>query len=163
MHVQGTVTGAFKAMTWQFLQQKRPFTQFMNRQSSIHRLHFRPTEYKKRNVLQGSSSKVYKAICKISQEVVILKAYVKQRLHEIHHVQIMREISIHSNMCHPNIISFFGSFEDDDYYYIVEEYAESGDLFDIIRAQKALLPEHRVVNLVAVPLLQALDYVHQEV
>ena len=45
-------------------------------------------------------------------------------MHPVTHVQVQREIEIHSQLIHPNIVNFYGAFEDDSHYYIVEEYAD---------------------------------------
>lgn len=76
------------------------------------------------STLQSDSSRVYKAQCKNSGEIIALKCYIKQKLHPINHIQVQREIKIHSSLAHPNIINLYGSFEDDKYYFLVQEYAE---------------------------------------
>ena len=53
---------------------------------------------------------------------VALKLYVKELLHPVHHHQVRREIRIHSSIRHPNIVELYGSFEDDEHYYLVMEY-----------------------------------------
>lgn len=54
---------------------------------------------------------------------VALKAYIKSELHPINHHQVRREIEIHSSLIHDNIIEFYGWFEDNCHYYIVQEFA----------------------------------------
>eukprot|EP00873_Tetraselmis_striata_P009539 jgi/Tetstr1/429803/TSEL_019670.t1 len=112
--------------------------------------------------LQSDSSRVYKAQCKNSGEIIALKCYIKQKLHPISHIQVQREIKIHSSLAHPNIINLYGSFEDDKYYFLVQEYAEGGDLFDEIRRHDSFMPESTVLSLMVRPMLSALDYIHGE-
>lgn len=42
---------------------------------------------------------------------------------------LAREINIHSFVDHPNIISLYGFFHDDERIYLILEYAPDGDLF----------------------------------
>jgi serine/threonine protein kinase len=49
--------------------------------------------------------------------------YAKEKLHPVCLRQIEREIAIHSQLSHPNIVSLYGAFEDRKFYYLVMEYA----------------------------------------
>ncbi|OMJ92028.1 hypothetical protein SteCoe_5348 [Stentor coeruleus] len=51
---------------------------------------------------------------------------------------ILREIRVHKELNHPNIIRLIKYFEDSEKVYIVLEYASKGSLFKIIRKQKGL-------------------------
>lgn len=42
------------------------------------------------------------------------------------------EITVSKNLNHPNIINIFEIIKTDDFYYIVMEYAQKGDLFSFI-------------------------------
>lgn len=66
---------------------------------------------------------VVKAHCLRSATAVVVKLYVKDGLHPVCRQQVEREIAIHSKLSHPNIIAFYGSFEDPDFYYLVLECA----------------------------------------
>lgn len=48
---------------------------------------------------------------------------------------------------HPNIVGLIDLFENSEFYYIVLEYMQGGDLFDYIQARKFSLSEHRVKEL----------------
>jgi len=113
-----------------------------------------------KTIYQSDASRVYKAQCKLSGVLVALKCYVKKKLHPINHIQVAREIDIHGSLDHPNIIKLYGSFEDDKYYFLVQEFADGGDLFDEIRRREMLISEGTVLSLVVRPLLAALDYIH---
>lgn len=54
---------------------------------------------------------------------------------------LMREVDIHKNLNHENIIRLYSSFEDSEYLYLVLEYAEGGNLFFYIRNSKKKLDE----------------------
>lgn len=51
---------------------------------------------------------------------------------------ILREIRVHKELKHPNIIQLIKYFEDSEKVYIVLEYASKGSLFRVIRRQKGL-------------------------
>jgi serine/threonine protein kinase len=46
---------------------------------------------------------------------------------------LMREVEIHKQLKHENIIKLYTSFEDAEYVYLVLEYAEKGNLFYFVR------------------------------
>lgn len=43
---------------------------------------------------------------------------------QMYGAQVEREIRLHSQLRHENIIQLYGSFEDEDNVYLVQEYAE---------------------------------------
>ena len=51
---------------------------------------------------------------------------------------LIREITVHKNLKHPNVIQLIKYFEDTEKVFIVLEYANKGSLFRIIRKQKGL-------------------------
>lgn len=51
---------------------------------------------------------------------------------------LLREISVHKSLQHPNIIQLVKHFEDSEKVYIVLEYAKNGSLFRVIRKEKGL-------------------------
>lgn len=46
--------------------------------------------------------------------------------------QLKNEIKLHSQLVHPNIVRFFGMFEDGDDIYLIMEYMNGGTLFDFL-------------------------------
>ena len=72
-----------------------------------------------------------------------------------------REIRIHSQLSHPNIVRLHTSFEDDDKIYLVMD-KQPRDLFETLR-ERGRLDEEEVVMDVILPLLQALEYLHNQV
>ena len=50
------------------------------------------------------------------------------------------EIEILTKVDHPNILQLVEIFQDLDFYYIVTEFCEGGDLFDYIQ-EKQVIPE----------------------
>lgn len=54
---------------------------------------------------------MYKAICKRSREVVVLKCYLMSSICELYQHQIYREVRLHSTCNHENIINLFAAFQ----------------------------------------------------
>jgi serine/threonine protein kinase len=52
--------------------------------------------------------------------------------------QFINEIKIQMFLNHPNIVKVFGFFDDLSNFYIVMEYMEGGNLFNLIKKQKKL-------------------------
>ena len=46
--------------------------------------------------------------------------------------QFVKEIRLHSCLDHPNIVKFFGVFEEGNNIYLVMEYLNGGTLFDCL-------------------------------
>jgi len=59
---------------------------------------------------------------------------------------LMREVDIHKQLKHENIIRLYTSFEDSDYIYLVLEFAERGNLFFYIRNGKRRLNEEETFH-----------------
>uniref|UniRef100_A0A7R9VBT7 Protein kinase domain-containing protein n=1 Tax=Chlamydomonas euryale TaxID=1486919 RepID=A0A7R9VBT7_9CHLO len=108
----------------------------------------------------GYASTVYKAWCKVSGETVCLKAYNMSNLCELNRYQIYREVKLHSSLQHENIITLFAAFKEGDQVVLVQEFAESGDLFMLLHRYGGKLPEKTAVELVLHPFLCVLKYLH---
>ena len=61
--------------------------------------------------------------------------------------QQRREIEVLKMSQHPNIVGLIDLFENSEFYFIVLEYMQGGDLFDYIQARSFKLTEHRVKEL----------------
>ncbi|GAX83095.1 hypothetical protein CEUSTIGMA_g10521.t1 [Chlamydomonas eustigma] len=114
-----------------------------------------------KKVGSGAVSSVYYALCKRSCFRVAIKIYNKSKLTRLNLKQIEREISIHASLHHPHIVEFYAAFEDDNFIYLVLEYAEGGDLFDAVKQRGGRLSEAVVVQHVLHPYLSALMYMHK--
>jgi aurora kinase len=80
---------------------------------------------------KGRFAKVYLVRERLQGFVVVLKCIQKKKLTKYHAEKALRnEIEIQSHLNeHVNILRLFGYFDDDDYIYLILEYAERGDLF----------------------------------
>jgi hypothetical protein len=131
-----------------------------------------------KKVHRGYASDVYEAICKQSKEKVAVKVYSISQLDEIPRVQLSREIRLHSKINHPNIVQFYAAFVDEDTSWtsmdkeasqssgsrkamvLVVEWAGRGNLLRFMQKQGGSLTEAKAINLVLMPLLSALFYLH---
>lgn len=71
-----------------------------------------------------------------------------------------REVRLHINLHHENIIHLFAAFEDEKHVYMVQEFAVCGDLFEDLKKGGGQLKEKYAVRDVIVPFLSALSYLH---
>lgn len=81
--------------------------------------------------------------------------------------QIEREIEIHSNINHPNIINFYASFSDDKCIYLLLEYFPSQNLYEFTKRGYMKLEDKLVQNyirqiLLAVEYLHSLQIIHRD-
>ena len=72
---------------------------------------------------------------------------------------VQTEIEILKICQHPNIIHLYEVFENEDYYYIITEYCEGGDLFSYLEKRKFHLKEEKARQIIH-KLLTALYYIH---
>jgi len=59
---------------------------------------------------------------------------------------VRTEIEILKICQHPNIIQLYDVFENLDYFYIIMEYCNGGDLFSYLEQRNFHLPEQLVYN-----------------
>ena len=79
-----------------------------------------------KQLYKGKASTLYHATCRQSGAVVALKSYSKRRLSGLNWYQVEREIRLHSQLQHPNIIQLLAAFEDDNNVFLVTEFAAGG-------------------------------------
>ena len=74
--------------------------------------------------------------------------------------QFVKEIRLHASLDHPNIVKFFGVFEDKDSSYLVMEYTNGGTLFDYLNEVPYL--DVHVAALYLKDVIEALGYMHDK-
>ena len=52
--------------------------------------------------------------------------------------QFIRELKIQAYLNHPNIIDIYGFFDDEQYFYTLQELGSDGQLYDIISQHRIL-------------------------
>ncbi|GLI58679.1 hypothetical protein VaNZ11_000422 [Volvox africanus] len=108
----------------------------------------------------GYASTVYKAVCRASGEVVVLKIYHLMSVCDLYKYQIYREVRVHSSLCHENIVHLYAAFQEGDKVILVQEYADGSDLFTLLHKYGGRLTERLAVQLVLEPFLRVLQYLH---
>mmetsp|Transcript_29083 Transcript_29083/g.86114 ORF Transcript_29083/g.86114 Transcript_29083/m.86114 type:complete len:567 (-) Transcript_29083:48-1748(-) len=129
-----------------------------------------------RHVHHGYASDVYQAECQLSGRVVALKLYSVDQLDDIPRVQLSREIRLHSACAHKHVLQFFAAFMEElerpapegsglpptrqRVAFIVVDWAGGGNLQQFMHNHGGVLSEPRAINLVVLPMLKCLRYLH---
>jgi serine/threonine protein kinase len=61
--------------------------------------------------------------------------------------QFIREIKLHNSMNHPNIVRFYGFFEEKDSLFMILEYMNGGTMFEYLNSVGSLKIKEVVVFL----------------
>ncbi|KAG2490371.1 hypothetical protein HYH03_011173 [Edaphochlamys debaryana] len=115
-----------------------------------------------KELYRGKTSLLYMATDRQSGTQVALKLYRKRKLSILNRYQVEREVRLHINLRHENIIHLYAAFEDEKHVYMVQEFAVCGDLFEDLKKGGGQLKEKYAVRDVIVPFLSALAYLHSQ-
>ncbi|KAF8379349.1 hypothetical protein HHK36_028783 [Tetracentron sinense] len=93
--------------------------------------------------------------------IVALKVIYREQIekYSLYH-QLKREMEIHINLHHPNIIRLFGWFPDPERVFLILEYAHGGEVYEQLR-KIGHFTEKRAATYIA-SLSQALAYCHEK-
>ena len=91
-----------------------------------------------------------------------IKTLKKEGIPEYQFNLLKSEVSILSNLDHPNIVKYFGTFEDDYYIHILMEYLKGHDLNKIINLKKYTGFEEKDMSKIIQQLLKALSFIHSK-
>ncbi|ETV82918.1 CAMK protein kinase, variant [Aphanomyces astaci] len=108
---------------------------------------------------EGAFSVVRRAIHKETKKVYAVKCYRKTRLTSRDAEDIHYEVSILQQMHHPNIINLYGFYDEPEYFYMVMDLVEGGELFDEL-LEKLHYSEKEARDVIKV-VLQAIEYCHR--
>jgi serine/threonine protein kinase len=72
--------------------------------------------------------------------------------------QVIHEVNLHSQIDHPFIAKLFDVVEDDNNYYLIQEFVEHGTLLSLLN-QRGKLPEN-IARRYFMQLISAVDYLH---
>ena len=110
---------------------------------------------------KGTFSTVKLGINKKTKEKVAIKILKKKKIiHKKDLEKIEREINILKKLNHINVIKIYKINEDDEKYYIVMEFCESGELFHYIVQHKRLNEDE--ASFFFYQLINGLEYIHSE-
>ena len=141
----------------------------LKRESNIYRLS-RMTIAKRKNIgpyeiidllKEGSSSKIYIAKSKYTNEIVAIKALSKSKLkNDLEDLLLIRkQIETLKILKHRNIVSLYEVYESPKYFYLITEYISGKDLIDRLIRNKRFTEEQ--AQRIFFQLLDALIYMHK--
>ena len=105
---------------------------------------------------KGSYGSVYKVIKKNTNIIRAMKVIPKN--FEKDNDEILREINILKNLDHPNVMKIYEFLEDDDNYYIIQEFCDEGDLDTILNGKKIFC--EFLVKYIMYQVFLAINYLH---
>lgn len=108
----------------------------------------------------GSFGVVYKVRHKKTGELRAMKKIPKHQNSNVDSSSIEKEIKILRNLDHPHIIKIYEFFQDSNFYYLINEFAELGDLSNIIEDEKYL--DEKTVKIIMRQLLSSVAYLHSK-
>ncbi len=110
---------------------------------------------------KGKFGRVYLAKERSTGFVCALKVLHKSELQQGKvEKQVRREIEIHSNLRHPNILRFYGHFHDSKRVFLILEFAGKGELYKHLRKENRF-PEWKAAQYIA-QMAAALKYLHKK-
>ncbi|KAL5987888.1 hypothetical protein ACLOJK_035644 [Asimina triloba] len=92
---------------------------------------------------KGSYGAVYKARDIKTSELVAIKV-ISLSEGEEGYEDICGEIEMLQQCCHPNVVRYFGSYQADEYLWIVMEYCGGGSVADLMNVTEEPLEEHQI-------------------
>jgi calcium/calmodulin-dependent protein kinase I len=108
---------------------------------------------------EGIDGIVKKAVLRSTGEERAVKIVHKSAMDEDEISALSNEINILSEVDHPNIVKLYEAFETDEYFYIVMELMQGGELFDRIIEQE-FFSENEAKEVLS-PIIDAVNYCHE--
>jgi NIMA (never in mitosis gene a)-related kinase len=105
----------------------------------------------------GGFGATFKVQLKSTGEVRCLK---KINIHDFPDDDFIQEFNIYSKINHPNIIKYYEHFMDENFFCIVVEYADDGDLKSFLSKITAPLPEPHILH-ISSQIIGAVPYLHE--
>ena len=109
----------------------------------------------KRTIGEGTFSKVKLGINKITNEKVAIKILEKSKIVEKDDLdRILREMKIITELNHQNVIKVHEMCESNEYFLIIMEYCEGGELFNYIVEEETAYFFYQLIN--------GIEYIHSK-
>ncbi|OHT07540.1 CAMK family protein kinase [Tritrichomonas foetus] len=114
-----------------------------------------------RNIGAGAFASVWRAHHKLSNSIVAIKVIEKATIStQVAQTRLQREIALLKQMDHPFIAEFFQVMENHEFYFLVMEYVENGNLLDYVNSNGRLSEEQ--ARRYFAQLISVLEYLHEE-
>ena len=91
-----------------------------------------------------------------------IKTLKKNNIPKYEFELLKTEVKILSELDHPNIVNYFGTFEDNFYIHIVMEYLKGYDLYKVISIKNYTNFEEKDMSLILFQLAKALHFIHNK-
>lgn len=91
-----------------------------------------------------------------------IKTLKKNNIPKYEFELLKTEVEILSELDHPNIVNYFGTFEDNFYIHIVMEYLKGYDLYKVISIKNYTNFEEKDMSLIIFQLAKALHFIHNK-
>ena len=75
-------------------------------------------------------------------------------------VKVRKEMEIHAQLKHPNIVRLYSWFEEADFYYLIMEPVRGGDLFDFLAGMEGEEVDEEDAKFMFLQLLAGVQYLH---
>ena len=111
------------------------------------------------SVGKGAFGEVKKVLHKLTKDIRAMKIIKKDKCDKNYLNNLYSEINILKQMDHPNIVKLYEIFSDSKHLYLITEYLEGGELFDLILKQRHFT-EHTAAKIMK-QVLSAVHYCHQ--
>lgn len=111
-----------------------------------------------KNMGSGAFSTVYEALHIASQHLYAIKMINLKKINSMDHINILKEIEVHSSLKHKNIIKLYDYFLEDNIVYYVLELCKKGNLFKYLNRKGQLL-ESEVIKFFK-QTCEAIEYMH---
>ena len=114
-----------------------------------------------KNIGKGAYGKVVKVMHKQTGAIRSMKVIPKDNLRVgFTEEEIQMEINILKSLDHPNIIKIYEFYNDDDFYYLINEFCSEGDLSEKLIAAKYF--DECIVKVLMFQILSAVLYLHSK-
>jgi len=113
----------------------------------------------KQKLGSGKFGLIKLGINKKTNQKVAIKIMSKKKMEDSDLELVRTEIEILKICQHPNIIQLYDVFENINYFYIIMEYCEGGDLFSYLEKRNFRLPENKAAKFMH-KMCAAVYYIH---
>jgi calcium-dependent protein kinase len=109
---------------------------------------------------KGGFGEVKKVIHRLTRDVRAMKIIKKDKCDENYLATLTNEIKIMKQLDHPNIVRLYEIYSDSRNIYLITEYLEGGELFDLILKSKHF--NENIAAKIMKQLLSAIAYCHSK-